>query len=479
MAGVGYIVLRRGRHRGPGGHVRRTSTRGWPRRRARLRDWSIDSESAGGAHHPRRASAQREGLHATPSRRSSSSSRSDARVGAHRRDRPRLPLRPLAARATSARRSARQLALAKRLELPVVVHLREAHDEGYAILEEIGRARGAAASCTASRDGPEVAERFLELGCHISFAGPVTFKKADAIREAAKLVPLDRLLVETDCPFLAPEPYRGRTNEPAWVDAHRRDASPRSRAMPPAELAPRRSANARRALRRGREAVTRARSSSGIAGSPRRHGNSEQLLDACLAGVADAGGDGATSSSVVEYGIAPCRGCNACSLTGECVIVDRMQRGLPARSTPPTRSSSRARCSSRRCPPSSRRSTTAASRTGRAATCWASRRPRASGPARCCSRGRGRPVRLRARPSSRRRASSPCSASRMTPSCGRRASTPRATSGGIPTRWRDARARRRAARGAAAARLAALAAGAVRDDSWRPARLCGRFRVRL
>jgi TatD DNase family protein len=65
-------------------------------------------------------------------------------------------------------------------------------------------------------EGPETAERFLELGCHISFAGPVTFKKAEAIRKAARLVPLDRLLVETDAPFMSPEPYRGRKNEPAW-----------------------------------------------------------------------------------------------------------------------------------------------------------------------------------------------------------------------------------------------------------------------
>ena len=57
--------------------------------------------------------------------------------------------------------------------------------------------------------------RFLDLGCFVSFAGPVTFKKTDDIREAAAIAPLDRILVETDCPFMAPEPYRGRKNEPA------------------------------------------------------------------------------------------------------------------------------------------------------------------------------------------------------------------------------------------------------------------------
>ncbi|MDZ4064609.1 MAG: TatD family hydrolase, partial [Coriobacteriia bacterium] len=63
----------------------------------------------------------------------------------------------------------------------------------------------------------ELAKRFLDLGCYISFAGPVTFKMASAIRSAAAAVPLDRILVETDSPFMAPEPHRGRTNEPAWV----------------------------------------------------------------------------------------------------------------------------------------------------------------------------------------------------------------------------------------------------------------------
>jgi TatD DNase family protein len=109
-----------------------------------------------------------------------------------------------------------QLALAKRLELPAVVHLREAHDEGHAILEEVGLPeRGCVLHCFT--EGPEVAQSFLDLGCHISFAGPVTFPKGEPIREAARIVPLDRLLVETDCPFLAPVPNRGRTNEPAWV----------------------------------------------------------------------------------------------------------------------------------------------------------------------------------------------------------------------------------------------------------------------
>lgn len=109
---------------------------------------------------------------------------------------------------------AEQLGLAHRLGLPAIVHLREAHDDGEAIMRETGLpAEGCVLHCFTG--DAELLDRFLEMGCYVSFAGPVTFKKADAIREAAARVPLDRLLVETDCPFMAPEPYRGRKNEPA------------------------------------------------------------------------------------------------------------------------------------------------------------------------------------------------------------------------------------------------------------------------
>ena len=110
----------------------------------------------------------------------------------------------------------RQLAIAGELELPVVVHLREAHDDGERILRQVGiPSAGCILHCY--NLGSEMLERFLALGCHVSFAGPVTFKKADEVRAAARLVPLDRILTETDCPFMAPEPFRGRANEPAFT----------------------------------------------------------------------------------------------------------------------------------------------------------------------------------------------------------------------------------------------------------------------
>lgn len=112
----------------------------------------------------------------------------------------------------------RQLELAHELGLPVTVHLRAAHDEGLAILAECGvPAAGCIIHCFT--EGPEMAERFLALSeaVMISFAGPVTFAKAQQIRDSLGVVPLDRILSETDSPFLAPAPYRGEPNEPAFV----------------------------------------------------------------------------------------------------------------------------------------------------------------------------------------------------------------------------------------------------------------------
>jgi TatD DNase family protein len=106
--------------------------------------------------------------------------------------------------------------LARELELPLSMHVRDAYAEATQILhgEGDGRVRGVMHCFTGSVDE---ARALLELGLSISFSGIVTFKSARALREVVRIVPLDRLLIETDCPLLAPVPYRGKRNEPAYV----------------------------------------------------------------------------------------------------------------------------------------------------------------------------------------------------------------------------------------------------------------------
>jgi TatD DNase family protein len=109
-----------------------------------------------------------------------------------------------------------QLDLARRLGKPVVVHCRDAHAEVLAILaEERVTAIGGIMHCFSG--DAAVARRVLDLGLVISLAGPVTYPNARALPEVARLAPADRLVVETDCPFLPPQGYRGKRNEPAWV----------------------------------------------------------------------------------------------------------------------------------------------------------------------------------------------------------------------------------------------------------------------
>jgi TatD DNase family protein len=109
-----------------------------------------------------------------------------------------------------------QVRLARELNLPVVIHTREADDDTIAILRDEGggAVRGVLHCFTG---GPALARAGLDLGLSISLAGIITFPKAAALRDTAKLVPEDRLLIETDSPFLAPAPYRGKRNEPAYV----------------------------------------------------------------------------------------------------------------------------------------------------------------------------------------------------------------------------------------------------------------------
>jgi TatD DNase family protein len=109
-----------------------------------------------------------------------------------------------------------QIRLARELDRPVVIHTREADADTLAILrEEGGGALRGVLHCFTGNDA--LADAGLALGLFVSLAGIVTFPKAGALRETARRVPLDRLLVETDSPFLAPVPYRGKRNEPAYV----------------------------------------------------------------------------------------------------------------------------------------------------------------------------------------------------------------------------------------------------------------------
>jgi len=109
-----------------------------------------------------------------------------------------------------------QILMARDLGLPIVIHTREAWEDTFSILrDEDGGRNGGVFHCFSG--GPPEAERALGMGFHLSFAGPVTFKNAGPVAEAAALAPLDRILVETDAPFLSPHPHRGQRNEPARV----------------------------------------------------------------------------------------------------------------------------------------------------------------------------------------------------------------------------------------------------------------------
>lgn len=111
----------------------------------------------------------------------------------------------------------RQLTLARELKVPVIIHSRSADDETVECLRETAAAGWSGGIMHCFGGSEEMADQVLELGMLVSFAGNVTFKKADNLRAAARRVPLDRLLIETDCPFLTPVPFRGQRNEPARV----------------------------------------------------------------------------------------------------------------------------------------------------------------------------------------------------------------------------------------------------------------------
>lgn len=108
-----------------------------------------------------------------------------------------------------------QLSLADKLNLPVSIHARDSLEDVYSILKEKMPKKGAIMHCFSG--SKEMMEKFLKLGCFISLGGPVTFKNARVPKEIALNVPLERLLVETDSPYLAPSPYRGQRNEPSYI----------------------------------------------------------------------------------------------------------------------------------------------------------------------------------------------------------------------------------------------------------------------
>jgi TatD DNase family protein len=113
-----------------------------------------------------------------------------------------------------------QLALARELSVPVTIHVRGDEPDAYGEMLEIwlsegqGQLEGVLHCYTGTQ---EFAHRAMDAGFMVSFSGIITFKRSDALREVARSIPLDRLMVETDAPFLAPEGHRGKRNEPAWV----------------------------------------------------------------------------------------------------------------------------------------------------------------------------------------------------------------------------------------------------------------------
>ncbi len=113
------------------------------------------------------------------------------------------------------RRFGEQLEIAGELQLPVIIHDRDAHEETVQILKAGKRERGGVIHCFSG--DTVMAKQCLDMGFYISIPGPVTYPKAARITEVVRYVPMERILVETDCPFLTPQPHRGSRNEPAYV----------------------------------------------------------------------------------------------------------------------------------------------------------------------------------------------------------------------------------------------------------------------
>ena len=138
-----------------------------------------------------------------------------------------------------------QLKFAQERDLPVIIHTREAAEDVWRILKDEGV--GQTVIHCFSGEKKEL-ERYLRLGFYVSFAGMITFSSASSLRNLVSLVPLDRLLVETDCPYLAPQAVRGRRNEPAFVRYSMEEIA-RIRHIPPEELDEITTQNARKLFR--------------------------------------------------------------------------------------------------------------------------------------------------------------------------------------------------------------------------------------
>jgi TatD DNase family protein len=137
------------------------------------------------------------------------------------------------------------MAIARCTRRPIVLHTREAWEDTWRLLEEHWASSGLGGIMHCFSGGPEEARRALDMGFHLAFGGVATYPKANRVREAALITPLDRLLVETDAPYLAPVPMRGKRNEPAFVvETARRLAELRGEALE--ALAEATSANFRR-----------------------------------------------------------------------------------------------------------------------------------------------------------------------------------------------------------------------------------------
>jgi TatD DNase family protein len=141
----------------------------------------------------------------------------------------------------------RHLELASELDLPITIHCRDAEERLTAIVREVGMpSRGGVIHCFTGNT--DAAREFVALGFHISFSGIVTFRNARDLQAAAPTIPADRVMVETDAPYLAPEPYRGKRNEPAYV-RRTLEVLAKLRGVEADDLALITSANARRLFR--------------------------------------------------------------------------------------------------------------------------------------------------------------------------------------------------------------------------------------